>query len=72
MNALPVSSPKPATRSLRGARRRLLPAFIVALGLSYQLPATAAPISGTTGGDDPTPSPAGPTWTYTKSPDGFA
>lgn len=72
MNALPVSSAKPATRSLRAARRMLLPAFIVALGLTNQMPASAAPINGSTGGDDPAPPKTGPTATYTKSPDGFA
>lgn len=73
MNALPVSSTKPATRSLRGARRLLLPAFVVALGLSYQLPASAAPIAGSTGGDDPATPPKAPTptYTYVKSAEGF-
>lgn len=72
MNAIPVSHDKLATRSLRGARR-LLPAFIVALGLSHEMPASAAPIAGSTGGGDPaTPTTApAPTFTYTKSPDGF-
>ncbi len=74
MNALPVSSTTPATRSFRAAGRSLLPAFILALGLSYPLAANAAPIAGTTGGGDPaTPSkPPAPTYTYTKSPDGFS
>jgi hypothetical protein len=73
MNALPVSSATRAPRSFRAIRRILLPAFLVALGLSDSLPANAAPIANDPEvGDPATPTKQGPAWTYVQSPDGFS